>query len=66
MEKKLQKPYLTDNNLSAEYELDPVRFLPVPRLAWQAALKNRVKLDLLTDINMLLMVQKGYSSICKS
>ena len=29
-------------------------------LAWQAALKNtKIKLYLLTDINMLLMVEKG-------
>ena len=42
------------------YELDPAKFLPSPRLAWQAALmKTKVKLDLLTDIDMLLMVAKG-------
>ena len=42
------------------YELDPIRFLSVPRLAWQAALKKtKVKLDLLTDIDMLLMIEKG-------
>ena len=30
------------------------------QLAWQAALKNtKMKLYLLTDINMLLMVEKG-------
>ena len=30
------------------------------RLAWQAALKKtKVKLDLLTDIDMLIMVEKG-------
>ena len=42
------------------YELDPSRFLTAPGLAWQAALKkSKVKLDLSTDINILLMVQKG-------
>ena len=42
------------------YELDPAKFLSAPGLAWQAALKKtKVKLDLLTDINMLLMVKKG-------
>ena len=48
-------------NMSLEiYELDPVRFLSAPGLAWQAALKKtKVKLDPLTDIDMLLMVQKG-------
>ena len=31
-----------------------------PRLAWQAALKKTIaKLDLLTDIDMLIMVVKG-------
>ena len=35
------------------YELDPAKFLPAPGLAWQAALKKtKVKLDLLTDIDM--------------
>ena len=39
--------------------LDTTRFLTAPALAWQAALKkNKVKLDLLTDIDMLLMVEK--------
>ena len=41
------------------YELDHTRFLTAPRSAWQAALKKtKVKLDLLTDIDMLLMVIK--------
>ena len=34
-------------------------FLSTSGLAWQAVLKKtKVKLDLLTDINMLLMVEK--------
>ena len=42
------------------YHLDPVKFLSAPGLAWQAALKKtEVKLELLTDIDMLLMVEKG-------
>ena len=41
------------------YELDPVRFLTALRLAWQAALKKTtVKLNLITGINILLMVEK--------
>ena len=50
------------------YELDPVKFLSNSGLAWEAALKNtKVKLDLLTDINMLLMVEKGIrGGICHS
>ena len=41
------------------YELDPVKFLSTLGLAWQAALKKtEVKLELSTEINMLLMVEK--------
>ena len=42
------------------YELDPARFFTAPGLAWKALLKKtKVKLDLLTDTDMLLMVEKG-------
>ena len=42
------------------YELDLDHFFSAPKLAWQAALKKtKVKLDLLTNINMLLMLEKG-------
>ena len=42
------------------YELDPDHFLSAPGLAWQACLKKTgVKLELPTDPNMLLMVEKG-------
>ena len=41
------------------YELDQARFFSATRLAWQAALKKtKVKLELLTDTEMLLMVEK--------
>ena len=40
--------------------LHPVRFISAPGLAWQAALKKTgIKLELLTDVDMLLMVEKG-------
>ena len=50
------------------YELDPAKFLSTPELAWQAALKKtKVKLDLSTDIDMLLMVGKGIrGKICNA
>ena len=50
------------------YELDPAKFLSAPGLAWQAALiRTKVKLDLLTDTDMLLMVQKSIrGGICNS
>ena len=42
------------------YELDPSHFLSSPGLAWLAHLKKtEVKLELLTDVDMLLMVDKG-------
>ena len=42
------------------YQLDPAKFLSAPGLALQAALKKKeVKLELLTDIDMLLMAEKG-------
>ena len=42
------------------YELDPAHFLSAPGLAWQACLKKtEVKLELLTDVDILLMVEKG-------
>ena len=42
------------------YELDPAHFLSAPGLAWQCCLKKtEVELELLTNIDMLLMVEKG-------
>ena len=42
------------------YELDPNHFLSAPGLAWQACLKKtEIKLELLTDVDMLLMVERG-------
>ena len=44
------------------YQLDPGKCLSDPGLAWQAALKKtevEVKLELLTDIDLLLIVKKG-------
>ena len=41
------------------YELCPARFLTAPGLAWQTVLKKtKAKLDLLTDIDMLVVVEK--------
>ena len=42
------------------YELDPAHFLSAPGLAWKACLKRTgVKLELLTDNNMLNMTENG-------
>ena len=42
------------------YKPDPSHFLSAPGLAWQACLKKtKIKLELLTDVDMLLMVEKG-------
>ena len=46
------------------YELDPGKFLSAPGLVSQAALKKtKIKLDLLTDIDMLLIVEKGIRGV---
>ena len=51
--RKLQK------NAFKIYLLDPLRFFSAPGLEWKAALKKaEVKLELLTGIEMLLMVEK--------
>ena len=48
------------NKCAEIYELDPAHFLSAPGLAWQAcSKKTEVKLELLTDVDMLLMVEKG-------
>ena len=51
-----------------EYELDPAHFLSLPGLAWQACLKEtNIELELLTDYDMLLMVEEGIrGGICHS
>ena len=50
------------------YELDPAHFLSLPGLAWEVCLKKtNVKLELLTDYDMLLMVEEGIrGGICHS
>ena len=50
------------------YELDPEKYIPNTGLAWQIVLKKtKVKIDLLTDINILLTVEKVVrGGICHS
>ena len=50
------------------YELDSAHFLSATELVWQpASKKSKVQLDLLTDVDMLLMVEKGIrGGICHS
>ena len=50
------------------YELDPVYFVSAPGLAWQACLKKTgVKLELITDYDMLLMIEKRIrGGICQA
>ena len=53
------------------YKLDPVHFCTSPRLAWKACLKRTgVRLKLLTDLDMLLMFERGIrggitQAVCK-
>lgn len=43
-----------------QYELDPCHFYTSPGLSWSACLKmTKVKLELLTDIDKILMVESG-------
>ena len=51
-----------------EYELDPAHFLSLPGLAWQACLKKtNIELELLTNYDMLLMVEEEIrGGICHS
>jgi hypothetical protein len=45
---------------SQNYKLDPLWYLTAPGLAWDAALKlTDIRLELISDYDMLLMVQKG-------
>ena len=45
------------------YELGPSHFLPAPGLAWKACLnKTEVELELITDLDMLLMIEEGIRS----
>ena len=42
------------------YKVDPAHYYIAPGLAWNAALKiTKVELELSSDIDMLLMVEKG-------
>ena len=46
------------------YKLDPAHYYTAPGLSWDACLKmTGVKLELLTDIDMLLMVEKGIRGV---
>ncbi|KAF4531795.1 hypothetical protein B566_EDAN017337 [Ephemera danica] len=43
-----------------DYKLDPAWYFTVPGLAWDAALRHtKVSLDLLTDVDMMLLFEKG-------
>ena len=50
------------------FGLDPVYFVSAPGLAWQVYLKRtEVKLELLTDYDMILMIEKGTrGGICQA
>ena len=48
------------NSFLEIYWLDPAHFLSTPGLPWQAVLKKgKGKLDLFTDIDLLLIREKG-------
>ena len=49
------------------YQLDPSYFLTLAGFAWKACLKMKgVELELLTDLNMILMIEEGIrGGICQ-
>ena len=50
-----------------EYQLDPAYFVSLPSFAFQACLKiTKVKLESLTDENMLLMIEEGTGGLCQA
>ena len=51
-----------------KYELDPTYFVSVPGLALQTCLKKKgVKLESITDYDMILMIEKGIrGDICQA
>ncbi|GFQ90624.1 vesicular glutamate transporter 2, partial [Trichonephila clavata] len=57
----LAEVYENFRTLSMNYfELDPVHFYTTPSLTWSAGIKTtNVTLELLTDINMYLMLESG-------
>ena len=58
--RSLEIRVLKYTNLILQHLAHLIKFLSAPGLAWQASLKKtKEKLDLLTDIVMLLMVEKG-------
>ena len=56
------------NNCLEIYELHPVYIVSAPGLAWQACLKKtEVKLELLTDYDTILMIEKSIrGGICQA
>ena len=51
-----------------KYQFDPTYFLSSPGLAWQACLKKTEgKLELITDYDMILMIETGIrGGICQA
>ena len=60
--------YIQSNTLLLAGGFDPTKFISASGLTWRAGLKKtKLKLDLLTNIEMLLMVYKGIrGGICHS
>ena len=56
------------NRCDEIYELDPAHFLSAPGLAWQDCFKKtEVELELFTNNDMLLMIEKGTGGgICQA
>ena len=63
----LLSAYVIDN-VRKIYELDPSKFISAAGFAWQTVFKKtEVKLELLSEIDILLMVEKGIrGEMCNS
>ena len=60
--------FLKNSETNEVYGLDPSYFYSAPGLAWQEHLKKKeIKLELLTDHQMLLMIEEGIrGGMCQS
>ena len=63
---RMQKEFIM-KKLGNNHDMYVAKFLSAPGLVWKIALKKtKIKLDLLTDIGLILMVEKCIREMCHS